>query len=109
MKDFFDIWIMAREFPFDGSRLSDAIRATFQRRRTPVPAAPSMALTADFGEDITKGQQWQAFATRSGTINSVPTLALVVEDLARFLMPPSQAIAGGKEFSERWDAGGPWK
>jgi predicted nucleotidyltransferase component of viral defense system len=109
MKDFFDIWIMAREFPFDGRTLSEAIRATFQRRQTPVPASAPMALRADFGEDIAKGQQWQAFATRSGTMSSVPTLALVVEDLAKFLIPPSQAVAGGKEFLERWDAGGPWK
>ncbi len=109
MKDFFDIWIMARDFPFDGRTLSEAIRATFQRRQTSVPASPPMALRADFGEDIAKGQQWQAFATRSGTMSSVPTLALVVEDLAKFLMPPSQAVAGGKEFLERWDAGGPWK
>jgi hypothetical protein len=109
MKDFFDIWIMAREFPFDGRALSEAIRATFQRRQPPVPPLPPMALKADFGEDIAKGQQWQAFATRSGTISSVPTLALVVEDLAKFLVPPSKAVAEGKEFLERWNAGGPWK
>jgi hypothetical protein len=31
MKDFFDIWFLARTFQFDGRALSDAVRATFGR------------------------------------------------------------------------------
>ncbi|MFO0893024.1 MAG: nucleotidyl transferase AbiEii/AbiGii toxin family protein [Isosphaeraceae bacterium] len=108
MKDFFDVWVMAREFAFDGVSLSDAIRATFERRRTAVPGRPPLALTPGFGEDPAKGRQWQAFASRSGAAASLPSLADVVEDLARFLMPPSQAVAAGTEFPGRWEAGGPW-
>lgn len=109
MKDFFDIWVMAQELPFDGKTLSEAIRATFQRRRTPVPASPPIALGLDFGGDVTKGRQWQAFTARSGTTGSVPTLDSVVADLARFLIPPSQGVAEGREFLQQWEAGGPWK
>ncbi|MGA2701229.1 MAG: nucleotidyl transferase AbiEii/AbiGii toxin family protein [Isosphaeraceae bacterium] len=108
MKDFFDIWVMAQEFPFDGKTLSEAIRATFQRRRTPVPALPPIALRSDFGGDDTKGFQWQAFTTRSGLRDAVPTLGSVVADLAAFLMPPSQAVVEGVQFSQQWKRGGPW-
>src|SRR5713226_1204623 len=45
MKDFFDLWILASVFEFDGSRLVEAIAATFERRRTPLPATPPLALT----------------------------------------------------------------
>jgi predicted nucleotidyltransferase component of viral defense system len=109
MKDFFDIWVMAQEFSFAGERLSEAIRATFQRRHTPVPASPPLALTPDFEEDAAKKLQWQAFTTRSGVTDTVPALDSLVQDLARFLMPPSQAVAEGVPFVRQWKAGGPWE
>lgn len=37
MKDFFDLWILCRDFPFSGKALTQAIRATFQRRKTELP------------------------------------------------------------------------
>ena len=109
MKDFFDIWVMAQEFSFTGERLSEAIKATFQRRRTPVSASPPLALCPDFGEDATKKLQWQAFTTRSGVADVVPGLDAIVRDLARFLMPPSQAVAEGDAFSQQWEPAGPWQ
>ncbi|MDO9108488.1 MAG: nucleotidyl transferase AbiEii/AbiGii toxin family protein [Coriobacteriia bacterium] len=36
MKDYHDIWMLSRTLEFDGPDLSDAIRATFQRRGTDV-------------------------------------------------------------------------
>jgi predicted nucleotidyltransferase component of viral defense system len=109
MKDFFDIWVMAREFSFAGTSLSEAIRATFERRRTPVPASPPLALATEFGEDASKKLQWQAFTTRSGIANALPGLDTIVRDLARFLMPPSQAVAEGVAFSRQWKPAGPWQ
>jgi len=37
MKDFYDVLVMARTFPFDGDTLRRAITATFARRGTAVP------------------------------------------------------------------------
>ena len=34
MKDFFDLWVLARSFAFAGPALADAVRATFARRKT---------------------------------------------------------------------------
>jgi hypothetical protein len=38
MKDFFDLWLMARHFEFDGPTLAESIRRTCERRQTPVTA-----------------------------------------------------------------------
>lgn len=38
MKDFHDIWLLARLFDFDGITLTKAIRKTFERRRTQIPS-----------------------------------------------------------------------
>jgi predicted nucleotidyltransferase component of viral defense system len=51
MKDFYDIWILSRTFPFAGDRLVRAIAATFARRRTEIPISVPDALTWDFGGD----------------------------------------------------------
>ena len=49
MKDFYDLWVMARRFEFSGPVLSAAIKATFERRKTAMPSSTQLALTAEFG------------------------------------------------------------
>ncbi len=51
MKDFYDLWVIAREFDFDGETLSEAIRNTFSRRQTPLPGHTPPGLSAEFHED----------------------------------------------------------
>ncbi len=109
MKDFYDLAIMARTFSFIGPVLRDAIRATFTRRRTALPATSPVALTEGFASDETKRKQWQAFRKRSGVAEKVGDLNGTVTELATFLGPPLAAAAGGREFALRWKPGGPWE
>jgi predicted nucleotidyltransferase component of viral defense system len=85
MKDFYDIWILARSHDFNGDRLARAIAATFARRTTEIPIAPPDALTPAFAKDPVKQQQWSAFLVDVAV--NPGTLAEVIEDLAAFLMP----------------------
>ena len=39
MKDFYDVAVLARDYDFEGDILVRAIRATFERRQTPLPTA----------------------------------------------------------------------
>lgn len=54
MKDFYDLWMLAGLFEFEGDRLARAIAATFERRRTPIPAEAPLALTSEFHADASK-------------------------------------------------------
>ena len=92
MKDFYDVWTLARQFEFDGALLSSAIRATFERRQTPIPTAPPLALTADFASDQSKATQWKAFLKKGKLVETPPSLTDVVKLLQDFLMPPTIAI-----------------
>src|ERR1019366_7169123 len=83
MKDFFDVWFLAQNFPFEGRGLSEAIRATFVRRGTPIPEAPPVALTAVFATDASKAAQWKGFVTRGGLALGT-SLADIVEAVAGF-------------------------
>lgn len=92
MKDFYDVWTLARQFEFDGALLSSAIRATFERRQTPIPTAPPLALTADFASDQSKATQWKAFLKKGRLVETPPSFTEVVQLLQDFLMPPTIAI-----------------
>lgn len=102
LKDYFDIWQLARTMEFHGPTLAKAIDATFRRRGTPIPQEPPLALTRVFGTDPDRQAQWRRFLAR-GHISEAPEgLADVVEQLARFLMPPASAAADGDSYDARW-------
>src|SRR5271168_4386322 len=66
MKDFCDIWILSRTLAFSGPALRQAIRSTFDRRRTRVPLVPPTALTEKFYSEPVHLRQWAAFVRRIG-------------------------------------------
>jgi predicted nucleotidyltransferase component of viral defense system len=84
MKDFYDIWILARSFEFKGDALARAIAATFARRKTDIPTDRPDALTRAFADDVQKQRQWAAFV--EDVAFEPGTLAEVVDSLAEFLM-----------------------
>jgi len=108
MKDFYDVWILARDFEFDGPTLKRAIGATFDRRRTALPTEPPLALTAEFGEDAAKVRQWEAFIKKSKLDVGGIGLQQVCVFLRDFLMPPTQALTGERAFEQTWAPSGPW-
>jgi transcription elongation factor GreA-like protein len=84
MKDFYDIWALARSYRFEDDRLARAIAATFERRKTAVPVEPPEALTRAFAEEAGKRGQWAEFIAEVG--GDRPSLIEVIDDLAQFLM-----------------------
>ncbi|MFX8685086.1 nucleotidyl transferase AbiEii/AbiGii toxin family protein, partial [Acinetobacter baumannii] len=64
LKDFFDLWLLSRQFEFDGLLLSTAVLQTFQNRQTVINPSP-VALTAAFANDSTKQSQWRGFLRKS--------------------------------------------
>ena len=108
MKDFYDIWVLARDFDFDGELLCQAIRATFERRKTQLPDTEPLAFTPEFYDDRQKQTQWQAFINKSGLTEESVALDQVIDALRRFLMPPTKALNDGEVFGVHWPAGGNW-
>lgn len=109
MRDFYDLWSLARTFDFPGELLTQAIQATFERRRTPLPAEPPLALSPTFFEDQTKRTQWSAFLRKSRLEPDDVNLEQVIRVLRDFLMPPTIAIAHHRPFKMSWSPCGPWQ
>lgn len=72
MKDYFDLWILVQHTDFDGDTLRQAIRATFDRRKTALTGDVPFGLTDAFAQDAQKQAQWQAFLRK----NRLEALAL---------------------------------
>lgn len=93
VKDYFDLWVLMRYENLDRALLPDAIRATFERRKTILPISLPSGLAPSFA--VEKQVMWQAFLTRSGL--SAPTLAEVLDELRVQCWPVLQAAAKTKE------------
>lgn len=115
MKDFHDVRALARLFAFEGQLLSEAIRRTFERRKTALPVTePPTVFTAEFFNDDAKKNQWNAFVNKNRLYVAATSLQEVVADIERFVMPLVNAIAGGDDDHGddlrrwTWPARGPW-
>ncbi len=105
MKDFFDLWFLAKTESYKLSLLRRAVIATFERRRTAMPSGLPFALTEEFLTDDTKNQQWQAFLRRLDLAGSTPDLPQAGKEIAAFVHP---TFAPGDEEAT-WQSGGPWR
>jgi predicted nucleotidyltransferase component of viral defense system len=107
MKDFYDLWVLSKQFSFDGEILVKAITATFDRRKTAMPSDTPPALTDEFASSNDKVTQWNAFLKRNELEEKVD-LPKVVQDLRQFLLPPLLPAAGNDIIGNAWPPGGPW-
>jgi len=109
MKDFYDLWMLARQSAFDGLTLCQAIQATFGRRRTPLPTSVPSALSPEFYEDRIKQTQWAAFLRKGRLRDAERDLAIVVTELREFLLPPMRTIGSGQPFPMVWSYAHGWQ
>jgi len=108
MKDFFDVWTMMRCFDFKGENLVQALKKTFEHRKTALPDKKSLFAPEIYDENSDRQKLWKAFLTK-GQIKHVPdTLNAVAKDIEAFLIEPVEALAQGKEFNGEWKASGAW-
>lgn len=104
MKDFYDLVQLAGRFSFDGEILVRALRATFERRKTPLPDGPPVALTSEFFDNASKRTQWNAYVGKIGHATAVG----LADAIAAFASPLLAAAGGDQVWRAHWPPGGPW-
>jgi predicted nucleotidyltransferase component of viral defense system len=100
MKDYYDLALLSRMYPFNGELLNAAIGATFRHRGTLIEAAP-VGLTEAFYEDPARALQWRAFVRRSRFTEQPDDLKQLVAEVRRFACPVLAAAAGAVPLAER--------
>lgn len=83
LKDYFDLWFLARHVSFDQAVLQEAIAATFCRRGTALPESLPLGLSDTFAQDPGKVQQWKAFLRKNKL--QAPALDALVKELRPLL------------------------
>jgi len=86
MKDYFDLQALAREGSLNASAVAEAIAATFERRKTPLPDTWPQGLSDEFASDATKRTQWRAFLEKN-RLDAQP-LDSVIQAVRLFVAEP---------------------
>jgi len=107
MKDFYDIWLLSKQFDYKGRMLSTAIQKTFENRKTEIPIE-SAIFKDSFNYDRMKEAQWKAFVKKTKLDNAPETFVEAIAAVKAFIIPIIAALVDGKIFQKTWIAPGPW-
>lgn len=89
MKDFYDIWFLARQYTFDRGILKKAIQLTFHKRES-VLSTDCIFFSSEFIEK--KQVQWAAFKKRLALPHIPDDFSKIIGFLKTFLLPIIQEI-----------------
>jgi hypothetical protein len=109
IKDFFDLHHLASHFEFDRASLTEAIRRTFERRRTPIPTEEPIGLTPAYWANPSRPTQVRAFARRAGLPVPAAPGDEFVQLLGTFLLPILDDLRRDARQEGIWHPGGPWQ
>lgn len=99
MKDFYDIYYLARTFDFDGAKLQTAIFETLQRRGTSYNR-DSFKRIIGLADDTDMQKRWRYFL--KNVKDDTLELSTVIEEIRIFLEPVFDAIINEEEWLEPW-------
>ena len=101
MKDFYDIKTIANTMAIDGHILFEAIKATFEQRKTDITTKSLYVFSDEFKQDKGKQTQWAAFINKN-ELEKDNDFSDVVDELQYFLEPVYKAIAKQDDFKYQW-------
>jgi hypothetical protein len=108
IKDFFDLHHLATRFEFDRATLAEAVRRTFERRSTPIPEQPPIALTREYWDNPSRPAQVRAFARRARIAVPEAFAEECARTLDAFLSPVLEDLQNARAPVGTWPPGGPW-
>ena len=101
MKDFYDIYYLAKTFDFDGAKLQTAISRTLERRGTPYEK-DSFKRILTLAEDVDMQKRWKYFlkTIKDDTLE----FSVVNEKIQIFLEPVFDVIVNEEEWQQDWNS-----
>lgn len=101
MKDFYDIYYLARTFDFDGAKLQTAITRTLERRGTPYDK-DSFKRIISLAEDVDMQKRWKYFL--KNIKDDTLEFAVVIDEIRAFLEPVFEAIVNEDKWQKDWES-----
>ncbi len=120
LKDYYDVWLLIRQYDFDGKTIAQAIQHTFKKRGASLAERSSedldkgahagpIDILRNFSEDASKASQWRVYLRNNRLDDAPGELKEAVKAITEYLGPITMALAGGRTFNRTWKAPGPWK
>ncbi len=102
MKDFYDIWVIMRQFEFKGIHLVQAIKKTFNHRKTDTPQSKPLFVDEIYDEKSDRQVLWSAFLKARYIQHAPKTLSVTAKEIEKFLIEPILAINNNIKFEKIW-------
>lgn len=99
MKDFYDIYYLARTFDFDGAKLQNAIFETLQRRGTSYDRN-SFKRVISLADDVDMQKRWKYFL--KNIKDDTLEFSVVIQEIQKFLEPVFNAMVDEEEWQKQW-------
>lgn len=109
MKDFYDVWLMTRQFDFEGESLMKALEKTFERRKTALPDKLPFFVDSIYKPSSDQQELWHGFLNTIQAEHAPRSLGEVAKLIEAFLEKPIKALTQQKTFSGKWKAPGSWR
>lgn len=106
-KDFFDVYVLAREQNFAGATLVAQVSATFTHRGTEIPETLPPGLSDEFATDPESRAQWRAFLRRTESKDVPEEFREVVAAIREFVGPVFRSVRRNEGLGE-WTPGVGW-
>jgi predicted nucleotidyltransferase component of viral defense system len=106
VKDYYDMWVTTRIFPFEMAHLVEAINGTLQRRETDLPAETPVGLTDSYAAIVERAGLWAGFLRRNPPTLTPPTFPELQTELRRFFAPVLTVLETPERASGSWDPNG---
>lgn len=98
-KDFYDIYVLAHRYNYDGLALAEALTETFENRHTTMNEI--VAFEDGFADDPIRRSRWNSFVRKKKPMLHV-TMEETIESIQEFLLPVVESIKAGAEFKKEW-------
>ena len=98
-KDFYDLFVLAHSFVFDGEELKRAIKETFHNRGTDLKDI--VAFKDEYSNDSLRMTRWNAFIKKKKAMMDI-SLKDTITTIRKFLGPVVESIENDTSFSEKW-------
>jgi hypothetical protein len=103
IKDFHDMWVTTRTFPFDLATLVEAVGGTLRRRETAVPTGVPVGLTEEFAAIVEERGLWRGFLRRNPPTLTPPPFAELQGELRRFFGSVIDMLPTPERAKGRWN------
>lgn len=98
-KDFYDIYVLAIKYDFDGTELKTAVTETFKHRNTALEDI--VAFEAEFAKDSLRQSRWNAFIKKKKAMIKV-NFPEAADTIRKLLVPIVDAIHKEQSFTATW-------